>query len=90
MIALLWDVSKPLLAAITAFGATALLVAEFGRGPLLIQRYELGLFAVIAKLAALLTFIFCLLAVGLIIYPATFSDWQLFASPYKSESVVSH
>lgn len=62
LFALLWDVSKPLLAAITFFGSVALFVSEFGNSRTRIGRY-------VAKASTALMFVLCAYAVVITVYP---------------------
>lgn len=62
LFALLWDVSKPLLAAITLFGSIALFMSEFGNGLGRVGHY-------IAKVSAFLMFVLCAYAVVIAVYP---------------------
>lgn len=59
---LLWDAYKPLLAAVTFFGLTALFVSEFGNGLNRVRRY-------IAKVSTFLMFVLCVYGVVIAVYP---------------------
>jgi hypothetical protein len=78
MFALLWDVSKPLLVAITTFGSIALFASEFGHGYIQIRKYT-------ARAAALVTFILCAYGSLLALSPDILSEWQLLYSPIQIE-----
>lgn len=78
LFALLWDVSKPLLIAITCCGAFALLASEVALGPPRLRRY-------VVAISASVTFILCGYAAFILSFPDAAARWQLFYSPIQIE-----